>query len=272
MVPELEQQLTALAPQIDWPPTPDIALRIASRIPARGEENKESWWAVFTGTNMRSRLALAAVAVILALAALGGYPPSRDAIASWINVHVFFQRVHELPTPSPQPPGSPGQLGQRLGLGAQTTLVDARTKVAWRVMVPSQLGEPDEVYVQPPIDAPAQGEVTLVYSTRPGIQVANETGVAVLVTEARGAVNASFFGKMLGPDTTVEEVTVAGHRGYWIAGSPHDFFFTDAHGGFRHETLRLATNTLLLDWGGTVVRIEGKLTKAQALQIAASLS
>jgi len=34
----------------------------------------------------------------------------------------------------------------------------------------------------------------------------------------------------------------------------------------------LATNTLLIDEGGTIIRIEGDLTKDQALQIAASLS
>jgi hypothetical protein len=113
--------------------------------------------------------------------------------------------------------------------------------------------------------------VTLVYSTRPDIKVAGETGVSVLVTEARGAVDRNFFGKMLGPGTTVEDVTVAGHRGYWIAGSPHDFYFTDANGSFRSETFRLATNTLILDFGGTIVRLEGNLTKAQALEIAASL-
>jgi hypothetical protein len=36
--------------------------------------------------------------------------------------------------------------------------------------------------------------------------------------------------------------------------------------------MRLATNTLIFDNGGTVVRIEGDLTKAQALEIAKSLS
>jgi hypothetical protein len=35
--------------------------------------------------------------------------------------------------------------------------------------------------------------------------------------------------------------------------------------------MRLATNTLILDVGGTIVRIEGNMTKAQALEIAASL-
>jgi len=113
--------------------------------------------------------------------------------------------------------------------------------------------------------------VTLVYATRPDIKVAGETGVSVLVTEARGAVDKMYFMKMLGPDATVDDVTVAGHRGFWIAGSPHVFMFTDADGHFLQETMRLATNTLVLDVGGTIVRIEGNLTKAQALEIAASL-
>jgi hypothetical protein len=211
---------------------------------------------------------MAAAAVILGIAALAAYPPSREAIANWVNVHTAFQRVTHLATPSPQPPGP---LGKRLGLGAQTTLPDARKQLAWHIAVPSTLGLPDEVYLQPAVDAPAQGEVTLVYSTRPGIPIAGQTGVSVLVTEARGAVDQNFFGKMIGPNTTLEAVTVAGHQGYWISGPLNEFFFTDAGGSFRSETDRLAANTLILDYGGTVIRIEGNLTKAQALEIATSL-
>jgi hypothetical protein len=206
--------------------------------------------------------------VVIALTALVAYQPSRDAIAGWVNVHVFFQRVHVVPTPSPLPPGP---LGQRLGLGSRTTLAGAQSQVSWHVTVPSRLGDPDEVYLQLPPTGSAKGEVTLVYSTRPDIPVAGETGVSVLVTEARGAVDRNFFGKMLGPGTTVDDVTVAGHGGFWIAGSLHDFYFTDANGSWRSETMRLATNTLILDVGGTIVRIEGNMTKAQALEIAASL-
>jgi hypothetical protein len=138
--------------------------------------------------------------------------------------------------------------------------------------VPSNLGQPDEVYLQLPPLGPPQGEVTLVYSARPGIPTSGQTGVAVLITEARGAVNADFFGKVLGPGATIEPVTVAGHQGYWISGTPHEFFLIDSDGNTRDETLRLATNTLLIDDGGTIVRIEGDLTKAQALQIADSLT
>ncbi|GAC1512720.1 MAG: hypothetical protein NVS1B3_16640 [Candidatus Dormibacteraceae bacterium] len=258
-MPELEHQLTAVGAQVDWPPTPDLVAGVRNRImsPAR----RTPWY--------QGGLALAAVAVIIALAALAAYPPSRDAIASWVNVHVFFQRVQTVPTPSPLPPGP---LGKRLGLGTQTTLTETQKQVTWHVMVPSRLGDPDEVYLQLPPDGPAKGEVTLVYATRPGLPVAAETGVAVLVTEARGAVDAAYFGKVLGPDATMQEATVAGHHGYWIAGTPHAFFFIDASGAVRNETLRLATNTLLLDVNGTIVRIEGTLTRAQALEIAASLN
>lgn len=252
-MPELEQELTALGGAIDWPVTPDFASRVY--LPARRE--------------LSSRWALAAAAVLVAVAALAIYPPSRDAIANWVNVHTFLQRVTHLATPSPQPPGP---LGARLGLGGRTTLADAQKQIAWHIAIPSTLGNPDEVYVQPPADAPAQGEVTLVYATRPGIPVAGQTGVAVLVTEARGAVDQNFFGKMIGPGTTLEAVTVAGHQGYWISGPLNEFFFTDANGDFRNETVRLAANTLILDDGGTVIRIEGNLTKEQALEIAASLS
>jgi hypothetical protein len=101
--------------------------------------------------------------------------------------------------------------------------------------------------------------------------VAAQTGVSVLLTEARGAVDTQFFGKMLGPGTTIEEVTVNGHRGWWISGAPHQFVFIDADGNVRDETLRLAANTLIIDDGGTIVRIEGDLTKQQALDIAGSL-
>jgi hypothetical protein len=258
-VPELEQQLIALGAELDWPATPDLAPAVRSRI-AAPVALRAPWY--------QSRWALAAAAVVIALAALVAYTPSREAIADWVNVHVLFQRVHVLPTPSPLPSGP---LGAQLGLGQPTTRAEAQSQLTWQITVPSSLGPPDEVYLQLPPTGPAQGEVTLVYSTRPGIPVANQTGVAVLVTEARGSVNKDFFGKMVGPDATIEPVTVAGHQGYWIAGSPHVFVFLDANGNFRDETMRLATNTLILDDGGTIVRIEGNLTKAQAVQIATSL-
>ena len=270
-MPELEQQLIALGNALEWPATPNLASLTEIYLPAsRGGRMPlaASGCGGPVGNAIQSRWALAAAAVVIALAALAIYPPSREAIANWVNVHTSFQQVPHLVKPSPQPPGP---LGARLGLGGKTTLAGAQKQVAWHIAIPSSLGDPDEVYLQPAPDAPAQGEVTLVYATRPGIPVAGETGVSVLITEARGAVDQNFFGKMIGPDTTLEPVTVDGHQGYWIAGPLNVFFFTDANGEVRSDTVRLAANTLILDDGGTIVRIEGNLTKAQALEIATSL-
>jgi hypothetical protein len=96
--------------------------------------------------------------------------------------------------------------------------------------------------------------------------------VSVLVTEVRGKTDEQYFGKTLGPDVTIEDVSVDGHPGYWIAGSPHQFVFVDAQGNPYPDTLRLATNTLVFDDDGTVVRIEGDLTREQAIKIARSLA
>jgi hypothetical protein len=256
-MPDVEQQLLELGASLAWPATPQLAARVRYRV----TQPSRTWY--------QSRWAIAAIALLIALAALVAYTPTRDVIARWFNLHANIQRTEHPPTPSPLPPGP---LGQRLGLGNSTTLETARTQVSWTITVPKSLGDPDEVYLQQPPTGPSQGEVTLVYSARPGIPVSGQTGVSVLITEARGAVNKNFFGKMLGPDTTLEELQVNGHPGFWIAGNPHVFYFTDTNGQFRDETMRLATNTLIFDNGGTVVRIEGNLTKAQALEIAKSLS
>lgn len=260
---ELEQRLADLATAVDWPGTPQLAGRVSARLSstaARPRFLPASWG--------DRRWAIAAAVVVLAGAALLAYAPSRDALAGWLNLHAIIERVQHPPSPSPQ---SPGPLGKRLGLGSQTTLARSQAALTWSIAVPAALGSPDEVYLQQPPAGPPQGEVTLVYTARPGIPIASQTGVAVLITEARGAVDTNFFGKMLGPTTTLEEVTVASHQGYWIAGQPNVFFFLDAGGNLRQETMRLAANTLIVDDNGTIVRIEGNLTQAQALQIAASL-
>ncbi len=254
---ELEERLEALAGSIEWPPTP----RLSATIAPKSRPARRAW--------AQPRWALAAVAVLAILATLLAYTPTRTAIADWVNLHTNLRHTTALPSPSPLPSGT---LGSNLGLGTRTTLEAAQSAVGWQVLVPAQLGPPDAVYLLMPPAGPSQGEVTLVYGPRPGIATASETGVGVLVTEARGSVNEQFFEKTAGPDTTVESVSVDGHDGWWISGKPHMFVFVDSNNDPRFETLRLATNTLVIDDGGTVVRIEGHMTKEQALQIAETLA
>jgi hypothetical protein len=246
-VPDLEQELTDISAAIAWPPTP----RLRALLPVERSSAMPRW-----------TFAVAAALVIAAGALI--YTPTRDAIAGFLNLHTTVNRVPALQSPSPRP-------GQSLGLGTPTTLAQAQSRLTWQITVPQALGRPDVVYLALPPNGPSGGEVTLVYTTSPSIKPSGQTGVSLLVTEARGAVNEQFFGKTIGPGTTIEAVNVNGHSGWWIAGAPHTVVFTDANGNPYFDTLRLATNTLLLDDNGTVIRIEGDMTKAQALQIASSI-
>ena len=247
-MPDLEQDLTDLSAAIAWPPTPHLRILL----PAERRSALPRW------------ALAAAAALLLVFASLLVYAPSRDAIAGFLNLHTTINRVPALHSPSPRP-------GQSLGLGTPTTLAQAQSRLTWQIDVPPVLGQPDVVYLALPPLGPSGGEVTLVYSNLPGIKPSGQTGVSLLVTEARGTVDEQFFGKTVGPGTTIEPVEVNGHKGWWIAGTPHTVGFTDANGNPYFDTLRLATNTLLLDDNGTVIRIEGDMTKAQALQIAISL-
>jgi len=260
-MPDLENQLTSLGEFIDWPTVRELRLPIHGEAAGAARRRGRSLW--------QSRWALAAAAVILIVATLLAYTPTREAVAAWLNLHVTIHRTENLATPSPL---RSGPVGQRLGLGTQTTLDGAQRQVGWNIVIPASLGAPDEVYVNLPPSGPSGGEVTLVYVSRTDIRPTGITGVSVLVTEARGQVVEQYFYKMLGPDATIEQVTVDGHPGYWISGQPHQFAFSDEQGNPYFDTLRLATNTLIFDDGGTLVRIEGDMTKAQAIEIARSLT
>ena len=131
----MEQRLSRLGDELEWPATPNLAPAVRLRIATRRPRLDRRW-------------VMAAAAAILVLAAIAAYPPSRDAIAGWINLHTVIRTVPQLATPTPLPPGP---LGQRLGLGRQSTLPQARAALQWPLLVPASLGEPDEVYVQPPL-------------------------------------------------------------------------------------------------------------------------
>src|SRR5229473_2945404 len=125
---ELEAMLSDLAGRIDWPATPQLKVVIPRRtavLPLR--------------PRLQARWAMAAVAVLVILATLLAYTPTRTAIADWLNLHINIRRTTALPTPSPLPSGT---LGSNLGLGTHTTLNGAQANVKWHVLVPGQLAHP----------------------------------------------------------------------------------------------------------------------------------
>jgi hypothetical protein len=243
---DLEQRLAELASEVEWPPTPDLGPRVRKRIERR----------------FRPRLAILLVAAAIALA-FG----TQVVVAHYLQLRgATLQSVPGLPTPSASALPT-GDAGQRYALGQRyRTLTEAGRAAGFTPLVPTALGQPDEVYYR------QDGVITLVYRPRPGLPAAADPQVGALVMEARGKVSQPSFGKLRGPGTGVEEVSVGGEAGFWISGAPHGFFFYETGNGGTADNLRLSGDALIWNRGGLVLRIESGLGKAGSIRLGQSLS
>ena len=260
---ELDATLADLGERLAYPrPT-----RLADAVSARLREPRSGrWWDALRSPRFAFApvfATLAALALVIVLAVPGVRATADDFLHAW-GIDIF--RVPAIATPAVNP--SP-----RSGLGALTTLVDARVRAGFPVRVPSdaRLATPDEVY-RDGADAPgARQRISLVYGPRAGIPLSHEPGVSVLVVEFRGTFDENLIGgKGVGPDTRIESLSVNGGRGLWVEGAPHLFFYRDPSGIIQTETLRLAGNTLIWEQDGVTFRIEAQVSREDALRIAAS--
>jgi hypothetical protein len=237
---ELELALRELGAQVAWPTTPDVAGAVRRRID------------VLPGRRFPARrLAIALAVLAAAVGSVLVVSPARTAILDWLGFGgVEIRRVAELPAVPPD---------GRLVLGERVTLEEATRLAGHPVLVPDEEGfeRPNAVYV----DRSAPGQpVALVYGPlgRPRL----------LVLEFRAA---PLFEKALPGETRVEQVSVGGERGLWIEGPRHEFFYQTGLGEPRRDTQRLAGNTLLWTRGTLTLRIEGELSRAEAIRIAESM-
>jgi hypothetical protein len=240
---ELDVALRELGRQVEFPPTPDLATAVRGRLDV---QVRAGWRSLFRrapsadAENPRrwGRLVAVALAVlVVAVGAVLAVPPARTAILDWLGLRgVSIVRVDELPPTAP--------VG-RLDLGRRATLEEAP---AW-ALVPDE--EPDSVWVE-------DGTVNLLWGT--------PDDVRLLLTEFRGE---AFIEKLIEPDTEVEPVSVNGLPGAWLE-QPHVVVFKDPRGRIRDNVGRLAGKTLLWQDGEVTLRLEGDLSKAEALRIARS--
>lgn len=278
---DVETRLGQLAAHLTWPVTPAITDTVAARLeagPARAGMRGGSVTGVPGRAGMRGRpgvrgrpalvavVVFATVVAVLA-ATLAISPGARKAAADLLGL----DSVHITTGARPAVPRLPAGTAP-LGFGQAVTLDQASKRVGFPVRLPTMVpfDHPDAVYVSTP---PPEGEVSLVYLPRPDLQLpgAAQTGVGLLLTEFRAQLEAGFFGKLAGPDTTIEALTLRGQSAYWLAGAPHALFYRDSAGDVFPDTLRLATNTLVWQAGAVTLRIEGDISKARALAIAESI-
>ncbi|HET7700746.1 MAG TPA: hypothetical protein VFM06_07775 [Candidatus Limnocylindria bacterium] len=250
---ELEATLRDLGARLAYPMPTRLADAVRARLGAP-RPMRAGW---------RALVPALVTAAFLLLVVAAGVPGARATAGELLGLRgIDIFRVPAVPTSGP---------GVETAIpGERVTLAAARAGVSFTVRVPASpiLGTPDLVY----LDVSAGAErVTLVYRDRRGIPRSSVAGVSAIVVEFRGTVDEQLFAKAAGPGTRIERVNVNGGRGYWMEGEPHLFFYRDANGAIRDETLRLAGNTLLWEQDGVTLRLEANVTKDEALAIASSL-
>jgi anti-sigma factor RsiW len=270
---DLDWALSDLGASLEFPPTPDLAAAVTARLgeapaTAPADRRPRGWLAGLLRLPGWRRLALAGMAAaVLAAAVLVASPGTREAVARRLGLRGVEVRIGE-----PPPPTATTRPSDRLdlGLGEQVTLEEARRRVAFPVLVPrvGALQRPSAVFVNQAV--PEGGRVDLVYRAQPGLPASRFTDVGLLITQFRGQPTPEFIKKVTGMGL-VEEVTVAGEPGYWFSGEPHFFAYRDAGGNFREEQTRLAGNTLIWQRGELTLRLEGEVSKPEALRIAESM-
>ena len=251
-----EDRLRALSVEVDFPDTPDLAPRVRQHLelaPSRASRPGFLGW---------RPAAFAAAAVFAALAFLLTFSPAtREAVADFLGIGGV--RIEYGGGESTRPP-----IARELDLGESATLDEARGLVDFDIRIPTELGEPDEVYT---LDFPPGGAVSLVYAPRAGLPEAAETRVGAVLTEFRAELQSEvILKKLAGSGVEIDIVSIDGSEGYWIEGQ-HSVGYVDAEGQFREDTARLAGNTLIWVEDDVTYRLESALDKEAALSIARSV-
>ena len=276
---ELEAALRDVGAHVAYPPTADLVRAVRARIERRGD----GFWQVLWSPRYALVPAFATL-VLLALATLAFTPLGAQAAeALGLRGILIFRTSETLPPATPRPsPSSTATVppGGVLGDAVRVASVDeASRQVGFAVIVPTAFGSPDEVYVRV---ASQDAQAFLVYrpraasATLPAIPQSAQTGIGVLITEVRGSFETGLLGKLLGPSSKAEQLTVNGVPGVWIEGAPHQFFYRQPNGTFVQDTLRLAGNVLIWNGGDLLrgdllLRLEAQISKDDAVRIAASM-
>ena len=239
---ELELQLRELGSSLAYPVTPDLASAVRRRL----AEPRRLWW---RARSRRQALAIALAVLAVSAAAAMAVPSARTAILRFLRIgSVTVERVETLPPARERPLTS--------DLGRRVPLAEGARAAGFRMLLPPLDGAVEHVYVRSGVqsallDVPGSG--------------------AVLLTEIPGRNQLDWAKKFSSSRTRIEQVSVNGAFGMWLEGAPHVVTFTDRAGRVQQFTTRLAGNVLVWTRGDLTLRLEGKLTKERALELARSI-
>ena len=182
---------------------------------------------------------LAVLAGVLALS-----PGARSAFLEIFHLKgATVELVETLPQVDAQP----------IDFGEQVSREEAERRVGFKLV---DLGDPDGIYVRDRIASVVYGP-----AKKPRL----------VLTQLRGGVWGGFVKKVSSLGTRIVNVTVNGEPGLFITGDHHFVMFVGPNGAIRDDQTYLAGTVLLWNRGPLLLRIEGDLTRAEALELAKSV-
>jgi hypothetical protein len=225
---DLERRLHDLGGEIAYPATPRFDLSFERR-PVRLPRLRP--------LALGFAVLLAVLAGVLALS-----PGARSAFLEIFRLKgATVERVEQLPEVEVQ----------TIDFGERVSLEEAELRVGFELL---DLGEPDAVFVR------GTRMASLVYGPLDNPRL--------VLSQLRGSVWDGFVKKVGSRDTRVEDVTVDGERGLFISGDEHFVMFLDEDFNITDEPTYLAGTVLLWNRGDLLLRLEGDLTRAEALELA----
>ena len=229
---ELERRLQDVGREIAYPATPRFDLQLERR-PAR--------------PGFRRPLALAVAIVIVALAGvLALSPGARSAFLEIFRIEgATVQRVETLPDVR----------AQRIDFGERVSRETAERRAGFELLDVGS--EPDAIFIRP------DGLASVVYG--------DPDEPRLVLSQARGAIYDGFVKKTGGRGTIVRNVMVGGEPGLFVDGPDHFVMFLDENGLISDEPTYLAGTVLLWNRDGLLLRLEGDLSQAEALELAESV-
>ena len=236
---ELELQLLALGRELELPAERDLAPAVAARL----EGQRPFPW---------RRVAVVALAVlVVAIAAAFAVPQARTTILRWFHLGgATVERVETLP-----PAVERSKAG---GLGRAMSLKQAERTVGFHILLPpyKSASGPGRVYVLRDVMA------TVILRIAPQRKA--------LLSEFR-SFGPYTLKKLAFGQSEVEFVRLDGREALWIHGGPHVLRYYDRRLGVQGRNVLIHGNVLIWVRGGLTLRLEGKLTKQEALSFARSV-
>jgi len=246
---ELERALSALA--IGYPPTPDLASAVTTRLSAERSRGVRPALPGFALWSRRRLLVAVALGLLAALAV---------AAAARLAIGALEIRVQPGVTPATSVPTvDAGDLGR------PASVAEAEAEVGFRVALPPGPA-PDQVYVAEGLAG--EPGVVLAWGPTPGAPAIGGTDWSLVLMSFSSDVDVAL--KTVGSDESIRETTVGGRTAYWLD-VPHLIWFETDEG--PQGPYRVLGNVLIRETAeGITYRMETSLPRVGAIALAERLA